>query len=85
MYSSSLKATCTDYVATTKIGHVIPIYSPVTLYNLCEITSIHFPWHCNFQLYYAREYSIIPELLSLKLQPIILEIMHASILDSSSA
>ena len=37
------------------------------------ITSIHF----NFQLflYYARECSIIPELFSLKLQPIILKIM----------
>ena len=35
--------------------------------------------HCNFQLflYYARECPIIPELFSLKLQPIILKIMPA--------
>ena len=35
--------------------------------------------HCNFQLflYYARECPIIPELFSIKLQPIILKIMPA--------
>ena len=35
--------------------------------------------HCNFQLflYYACECPIIPELFSLKLQPIILKIMPA--------